>query len=77
MGPLFRMSHSAAYLKSLHRKRLVEPGDFKSISGTIIMGLLVPSDFPKFVSEVAAMSHELRKGGTNLEITFQGDGSQQ
>jgi hypothetical protein len=52
---------SAADLKFLQHRRRVRPRNFKSISGTGIIGLLVPSWFSKFVSEGAALKDELRK----------------
>ena len=39
--------------------------NFKSKSGTKFIDLLVPLCFRSFVSEVAAMYHELRKRGTS------------
>jgi hypothetical protein len=57
---------SAADLKSLHPPLQARPRDFKSISGTRIMWLLVPFYFSKLVSDVAAMYHELRKAGTSV-----------
>src|SRR6266851_4520047 len=59
---------SAADLKFLHRLRQTHFRNFKSKSGTRIICLLVPLLLPKFVSEGAAMYHELRKRGTR-EIT--------
>jgi hypothetical protein len=53
-------------LKFLHHLPRVRPRNFKSKSGTGIIKLLVPSCFSKFVSEVAALYHELRKPGTNV-----------
>jgi hypothetical protein len=64
-----RRSASAADLKSLHRSLRTLPRDFKSISGTGIIWLLVPSYFSKLVSEVAATYHELRKAGTSLSMS--------
>src|SRR6266498_2262078 len=55
---------SAADLKFLHRLRQTHFRNFKSKSGTRIINLLVPLLLPKFVSEGAAMYHELRKRGT-------------
>src|SRR2546430_10316718 len=55
---------SAADLKFLHRLRQTHSRNFKSKSGTRIICLLVPFLLPKFVSEGAAMYHELRKRGT-------------
>src|SRR5438128_11741386 len=55
---------SAADLKFLHRLRQSHFRNFKSKSGTRIICLLVPLLLPKFVSEGAAMYHELRKRGT-------------
>src|SRR5437899_9375031 len=55
---------SAADLKFLHRLRKTHFRNFKSKSGTRIICLLVPLLLPKFVSEGAAMYHELRKRGT-------------
>src|SRR2546429_10014511 len=55
---------SAADLKFLHRLRQTHFRNFKSKSGTRIICLLVPLLLPKFVSEGAAMYHELRKRGT-------------
>jgi hypothetical protein len=63
------MPPSAADLKFLHRVLLVRTRNFKSKSGTRIIELLVPFLFPKFVQEVAAMNHELRKQGTSGEST--------
>src|SRR2546425_5511748 len=57
---------SAADLKFLHRLRQTHFRNFKSKSGTRIINLLVPLLLPKFVSEGAAMYHELRKRGTGL-----------
>src|SRR5438128_9216327 len=56
---------SAADLKFLHRLRQTHFRNFKSKSGTRIICLLVPLLLPKFVSEGAAMYHELRKRGTS------------
>src|SRR2546430_17517335 len=56
---------SAADLKFLHRLRQTHFRNFKSKSGTRIICLLVPLLLPKFVSEGAAMHHELRKRGTS------------
>src|SRR6266540_6782260 len=56
---------SAAYLKFLHRLRQTHFRNFKSKSGTGIIDLLVPLLLPKFVSNGAAMYHELRKRGTS------------
>src|SRR5437016_6441540 len=56
---------SAADLKFLHRLRQTHFRNFKSKSGTRIIYLLVPLLLPKFVSEGAAMYHELRKRGTS------------
>src|SRR6266702_3943273 len=56
---------SAADLKFLHRPRQTHFRNFKSKSGTRIIYLLVPLLLPKFVSEGAAMYHELRKRGTS------------
>src|SRR2546427_13186861 len=58
------VSASAADLKFLHRLRQTHFRNFKSKSGTRIICLLVPLLLPKFVSEGAAMYHELRKRGT-------------
>src|SRR5881628_2332819 len=58
------MKTSAADLKFLHRLRQTHSRNFKSKSGTRIICLLVPLLLPKFVSEGAAMYHELRKRGT-------------
>src|SRR5438132_10303771 len=57
---------SAADLKFLHRLRQTHFRNFKSKSGTRIICLLVPLLLPKFVSEGAAMYHELRKRGTSV-----------
>src|SRR6266508_1414965 len=57
---------SAADLKFLHRLRQTHFRNFKSKSGTRIIYLLVPLLLPKFVSEGAAMYHELRKRGTTI-----------
>src|SRR5207244_7012782 len=46
--------------------------NLKSKSGTRIICLLVPLLLPKFVSEGAAMYHELRKRGTSLFTHFGG-----
>jgi hypothetical protein len=54
----------AADLKSLHRKRLARPRDFKSMSGTRIISVLVPPDFPKFASGLARCLANFGKGGT-------------
>src|SRR5256885_6924301 len=59
-------SASAADLKFLHRLRQTHFRNFKSKSGTRIICLLVPLLLPKFVSEDAAMYHELRKRGTRI-----------
>src|SRR5215468_5645069 len=56
---------SAADLKFLHHLQRVRLRNFKSRSGTRIINLLVPSWFSKFVSERAALYHELRKPGTS------------
>src|SRR2546428_13213182 len=58
---------SAADLKFLHRLRQTLFRNFKSKSGTRIICLLVPLLLPKFVSEGAAMYHELRKRGTRAD----------
>src|SRR5437660_2120429 len=60
-----RAASSAADLKFLHRLRQTHFRNFKSKSGTRIICLLVPLLLPKFVSEGAAMYHELRKRGTS------------
>jgi hypothetical protein len=57
---------SAADLKFLHRLPQAPIRNFKSMSGTGNLKLLVPLSFPKFVSEGAAMVHELRKRGTSI-----------
>jgi hypothetical protein len=44
-------------------------GDFQSISGTRIKYLPLRLLLPKFVSEVAAMYHELQKQGTRTDAT--------
>src|SRR5437870_3699544 len=62
---LARPAASAADLKFLHRLRQTHFRNFKSKSGTRIICLLVPLLLPKFVSEDAAMYHELRKRGTS------------
>src|SRR5256885_17203878 len=59
-----RHAPSAADLKFLHRLRQTHFRNFKSKRGTRIICLLVPLLLPKFVSESAAMYHELRKRGT-------------
>ena len=56
---------SAADLKFLHHRPRVRARNFRSKSGTRIIKLLVPFIFSKFVSEVAALYHELRKEGTS------------
>src|SRR2546422_9913481 len=61
---------SAADLKFLHRLRQTHFRNFKSKSGTRIINLLVPLLLPKFVSEGAAMYHELRKRGTSAVADF-------
>src|SRR3989440_11702646 len=70
--PPFGVEHasptSAADLKFLHRLRQTHFRNFKSKSGTRIIYLLVPLLLPKFVSEGAAMYHELRKRGTSVPI---------
>ena len=57
---------SAADLKFLHR--LPQAWDFKSNRGTgvieLVLELVVPLCFPKFVSEGAAIYYEFRKQGT-------------
>src|SRR6266436_3624391 len=60
---------SAADLKFLHRLRQTHFRNFKSKSGTRIINLLVPLLLPKFVSEGAAMYHELRKRGTSTGVS--------
>src|SRR5881397_895735 len=60
---------SAADLKFLHRLRQTHFRNFKSKSGTRIICLLVPLLLPKFVSEGAAMYHELRKRGTSPDFS--------
>src|SRR5437899_6954874 len=60
---------SAADLKFLHRLRQTHFRNFKSKSGTRIICLLVPLLLPKFVSEGAAMYHELRKRGTRTGVS--------
>ena len=62
--PMIRAS--AADLKFLHRLRQTHSRNFKSKSGTRIICLLVPPLLPKFVSEGAAIYHELRKRGTGI-----------
>jgi hypothetical protein len=57
----------AADLKFLHRLPHARIRNFKSMSGTGNLKSLVPLLFPKFVSEVAAMVHELRKRGTGIK----------
>src|SRR6266436_812160 len=57
---------SAAYLKFLQQSRRGSFRNFKSKSGTRIIKLLVPPLLPKFVSEGAAVYHELRKRGTRF-----------
>src|SRR5712691_2594830 len=59
---------SAADLKFLQPLRQTQFRNFKSKSGTRIICLLVPLLLPKFVSEGAAMYHELRKRGTSVPI---------
>src|SRR6266508_4295472 len=61
---------SAADLKFLHRLRQTHFRNFKSKSGTRIICLLVPLLLPKFVSEGAAMYHELRKRGTSQRASL-------
>src|SRR5262245_51852930 len=56
---------SAADLQFLHHLPRVPLRNCKSKSGTRIINLLVPSWFSKFVSERAALYHELRKPGTS------------
>src|SRR3954468_646590 len=56
---------STADLKSLHHPPQARLRDFKSISGTRVIKLLVPFVFSKFVSEAAALYHELRKEGAS------------
>ncbi|WP_315835532.1 DUF2809 domain-containing protein [Bradyrhizobium prioriisuperbiae] len=62
------MKPSTADLKSLHHLPQTRPRDFRSKSGTRIIDLLVPLMHPKFVSESAAMYHELRMRGTSRTI---------
>src|SRR5262249_13120914 len=63
---------SAADLKFLHHLPHARSRNFRSKSGTRIICLLVPLLFPKFVSDHAAMYHELRKRGTSrLALTWQ------
>jgi hypothetical protein len=57
---------SAADLKFLQRLPHAYARNFKSMSGTGNIRLLVPLLFPKFMSEAAAMVHELRKRGARL-----------
>jgi len=57
---------SAADLKFLRQLPQVRIRNVKSRSGTGNIELPVPLLFPKFVSEGAAMDHELRKRGTRL-----------
>jgi hypothetical protein len=59
---------STADLKSLHRKRLVRPGTSDRQSGTRLNKFASAHDFPKFVTVVAAIEHELRKVGTSGPI---------
>jgi len=47
--------------------------NFKSKSGTRIIGLLVPLLFPKFVAAYAARYHELRKRGTSAGLIVDDD----
>jgi hypothetical protein len=61
-----RRRASAADLKSLQRKRGIQPRDFKSKSGTRIINLLVPIAFRSSRKIVAARERELRKVGTRL-----------
>jgi len=56
----------AADLKLLRQLPQVRIRNVKSGSGTGNMELPVPPLFPKFVSEGAAMDHELRKRGARL-----------
>jgi Flp pilus assembly protein TadG len=63
---------SAADLKFLQRLRQTHFRNFKSKSGTRSICLLVPLLLPKFVSEGAAMYHELRKRGTSLAADQRG-----
>src|SRR5688572_12383078 len=64
---------SAGDLKSLHHVLQTPARDFKSISGTRIMWLLVPFFLSKFVSEVAAAFDELRKEGASVCSPARGD----
>src|SRR5436189_3046962 len=56
---------SAADLKFLQHLPRPRRRNFKSKSGTGIISLLVPFLFSKFVLEIAARYHELRKQGTS------------
>jgi hypothetical protein len=57
---------STADLKSLHCKRRVRSGTSDRQSGTSFNEFASAHDFPKFVTVVAAMEHELRKVGTRV-----------
>src|SRR3984893_9904350 len=59
---------STADLKSLQRKRRILSRDFRSISGTSIMELLVPMAFRSSQKGVAETGCELRKVGTSTRI---------
>src|SRR5712691_2809518 len=67
---LMEIRSSAADLKFLYRLRQTHFRNFKSKSGTRIVCWLVPLLLPKFVSEGAAMDHELRKRGTSKTISL-------
>jgi hypothetical protein len=57
----------AADLKFLHRLPHARIRNFESMSGTGNLKSLMPLLFPKLVSEVAAMVHELRKRDTGIK----------
>src|ERR1700730_6213351 len=59
---------STADLRSLQRRRRILPRDFRSISGTSIMELLVPMAFRSSQKVVAQTGCELRKVGTSTRI---------
>src|SRR3954454_21482020 len=65
MGALGISHSSAADLKSLHRRRRVRPRDFRSKSGTKILGLLVPMTSRSSPKGLAVTDRELRKVGTS------------
>jgi len=55
---------SAADLKFLQRLLQLRLGNFRSKSGTGIIGLLVPFAFRSSCKRLPAMTDELRKAGT-------------